>query len=481
MATRALCLRLLGGLWTGALLGACQIDLWPLAWVALVPLSLAAHGAGPRVGALVGLAAGLVAGSALYGLSPYGGVLYGVLVVYCGVHMAGFGLGVAWLSPRVAGWARVLLPALLWTGFEYLRRYGAISFPITLAGTHAHLPWLCRAASWGGVHAVSFLIALPSGLALQAWASRRLPRTAAAAVVAALLLAVAWGLAPSPAPTGPSLRVAGVQSAYPNWVYRVSPVSAAHRDLLWEGLTRRTREALAEAPDLVVWPETAVHWPLLGDRPRLSELEALVRETGATLLLGTPRDAPDGRRFNSVVALSPGRSEPAVQDKLRPAGYAEWHVSPGERRGLLDTAVGRIGVLVCLESVYPQDARELADQGAELIVVVTDDSGFALSPIPEFHARRSAFRALETGRFVVHLSQAGPSYVFDPRGRRVASLGLFEPGLLRAEVRRTPAEVRTGYQLAGDAFSWSVWALLVGLCAAAALRARRRANANSAA
>jgi len=458
-------------------LGVCQIDLWPLAWVALAPLSLAGHGATLRVGAAAGFASGLVAGAALYGLSPYGGVLYGVLVVYCGVHMAGFGLGIAWLSPRVPGWARILLPALLWTGFEYLRRYGTVSFPITLAGTHAHLPWLCQHARWTGVHGVSFLIALPAGLVLQASVTRRLPR-AASALIASLLVLRGIASVVTPSYIGEPLRVVAVQPAFPNWVYRVAPVSAAHRERIWTGLMALTRKAAAGGPGLIVWPETAVYTPLLEDPPRLAELRALVRESGVPVLVGTPRRTSDGRRFNSVLAFSPGRDEPAIQDKLRPAGYAEWDITPGDARRLLDTTAGRIGVLVCLESVYPQDAAELADLGADLIAVVTDDSGFQRSPIPEFHARRSAFRAIETRRWVVHLSQAGPSYVFDPLGRRVASLGLHERGLLTADVRRTP-ELRTGYQLAGDAFSWAVWALIASLLVVAWRRERRRATRNS--
>jgi len=178
-----------------------------------------------------------------------------------------------------------------------------------------------------------------------------------------------------------------------------------------------------------------------------------------------------------VAAFVPGRKDLPVQDKVRLAGFAESHMTAGTRHEPLPTSVGPVGVLVCLESVYPQDARQLVARGAELLVVTTDDAGFRRSPIAEFHARRSAFRAIETGRWVVHLSQAGPSYVFDPRGRRVASRSLFERGLLEATVRRTTGT--TPYQALGDAFSWAVWLVVAGLALAARLRDRRRASRNS--
>ena len=470
---------MLGALATGVLLGVCQIDLSPLAWVALAPLAVAAHGRRPLSGAGLGMVAGLVAGAALYGLFPYGWLLYGVLVVYCGVHMAGFGLGVAWLSGRVPAWARVCLPALLWTGFEYLRRFGVVSFPISLAGSQSSLLPLTQLARWTGAHGVSFLVALPAGLALSAFAGRRFPIRAAVAQAAVLGLVAgvgAWWLG-RPLPAGRSVAVAGVQTGLPGWVYRISPASAEHRALMLDSLTSLTERGMAAGAELVVWPETAFYDPVLRNKALRRQIEELARRGPATILVGTPREDPSGDRFNSVLAFLPGGGEPAVQDKLRPAGYAEWHITPGRVRRPLDTPSGQLGVLICLESVYAQDVAELVDLGAELIVVTTDDSGFRRSPIAEFHARRSSLRAIETGRTVVHLSQAGPSYVFDARGRALARLGLFERGLLQAP--GALSSERTAYQRLGDAFCWGVWVLLAGLASASSGWARRFARPKS--
>ena len=149
-------------------------------------------------------------------------------------------------------------------------------------------------------------------------------------------------------------------------------------------------------------------------------------------------------------------------------------MTAGQDLAPLETAAGRIGVLICLESVYPQDAAVLVDRGAELLVVTTDDAGFERSPLAEFHARRSALRAVETGRYVVHVSQAGPSYVFDPHGAVVASRPLFQKGLLRATVRRL--HDRTLYQQTGDVLPVVVWMALMGLAGLGLRRSRRRAT-----
>jgi apolipoprotein N-acyltransferase len=447
------------------------MELTALAWVALAPLAIACRRQRPRVGAFLGFLAGLGAGSALYGVLPYGKLLYGVLVIYCAVNMAGFGAGISLLSGRVPRWAEVCLPALLWTGFEYLRRFGTISMPIMISGTQTDLLALAQVCRWVGAHGLSFLVCLPAGVIAQGWALRRVPLRSAIVVasVLATLTALGVGHLSAPSAEGREVRVAGVQSSIPSWVYRVAPASKAHRELIWETLTSMTKQAVAAGDELIVWPETATHEPLPSRPDLVAQVEGLVGAAGATVLAGTVREDSLGRRYNVVAAIAKGRAL-GIYDKVRPAGYAEWHVTAGEPRGPLETAHGRLGILVCLESVYPEDARRHVAGGAEALIVTTDDAGFLRSPMAEFHVRRAALRAIETGRWVVHLSQAGPSALFDPRGRSVASTGLFEQDLLRGTLRLLSGE--TLYQRTGDVLPWVVWAMIASLLASS-LRARR--------
>lgn len=461
-------------LWAGALLGVCQIDLWPLAWLALAPLALAAHAQRRRTGAVLGFAAGLVAGVSLYGLLPYGLLTYLTLTLYCGLHMAGFGLGIAALSGRVPRWAQPCLPALLWTGFEYLRRYGPVSFPITLSGSQPELLALAQVARFGGAQLCSFLIALPAGLVLCGWVRRRFPAVESAVVLLLLGAAGAWGQGQlqSPPLEGAALRVAGLQTSLPNWMYRLSPASAPLRKTIRDSVMELTRQTAGSEVDLLVWPETVIQEPLFSHRGLVKELTGLAETTRTTILAGTVRDGPLGRH-NTVAAFEPGGAPVRFADKTRPAGYAERNVTAAESLQPLELALARLGVLICLESVYAQDARELVDKGADLLLVVTDDAGFKQSPMSEFHARRSRFRAIETGRYVIHLSQAGPSFVLDPYGRSGSVSPLFGRGVLRANVRLQKGI--TPYQRVGDLFSWLVWALLARL-AFHTRRSRRRAN-----
>lgn len=466
-------------LWSGALLGACQIDLAAAAWLALAPLSIACHERTPKRGAALGFVTGAVAGSALYGLLPYGGFLYVVICIYTGLNMAAYGAAAAWLSGRAPRWAEVALPALLWTGLEYLRRYGPISFPIMLGPTATELLPLWQICAWTGGHGLSFLVALPAGL-LVAWVTRgRFPLAAASAVAATL--AVAWWLGAarmaSPLPTDGEVRVAGVQSAFDNWVYRVAPVSKRHERVVLDRMMSLTREALDGGAELVIWAETVVQNPILRQPAIGAAVQALADRHDATIVVGAVREGASNRLHNSAVAFRP-HAAPVWQDKLRLAGYSEARLTPGTERSALQTPAGRLGIMICLESVYPQDAARFVDLGAELLITSTDDAGFRRSPVAEFHVRRAALRSIETGRWGIHLSQAGPSAIVDPHGRGPARLGFWEQGVIRGVVRRTG--LSTPYQAVGDVFSWAVLAAIGGLIRTSSDRASRRAPQNRA-
>src|SRR3990172_8780717 len=147
-------------------------DLWPLAFLALVPLLAATARARPlrafAAGALSGTAFALVH---LWGLTvamaEFGGVarplvavLLLLLAAYVGVYVGAFTAGWAW-SARLPPLARLLFAAALWTALEYLRAHLLTGFPWAfLAYTQYRNIPLIQMAAWTGMYGVSFLVAL---------------------------------------------------------------------------------------------------------------------------------------------------------------------------------------------------------------------------------------------------------------------------------------------------------------------------------
>ncbi|MCA9541836.1 MAG: apolipoprotein N-acyltransferase, partial [Myxococcales bacterium] len=230
-------------------------------------------------------------------------------------------------------------------------------------------------------------------------------------------------------------------------------------------------QAYAAGVDLAVWPETAVRAPVL-ETPALRTRLFPPVNSRTTLIAGLIGTDPEGHRYNLGAAIAPGGAELARQAKVRLVPGTEAHFTAGAAWRPLPTPAGRIGVMICLESVYPDAARTLVGEGAELLTVLSNDAGFGRSPITRHMTHRAAVRALETGRWLVRAGQAGISAIIDPRGQVRAQLGLFRPGVLLGEVRlrddQTPFVRHGGWWMALCGTLLALGAL------AAAIRARRR-------
>jgi apolipoprotein N-acyltransferase len=144
--------------------------------------------------------------------------------------------------------------------------------------------------------------------------------------------------------------------------------------------------------------------------------------------------------------------------KRRLVPISEAQYRPQERWRPLEVPEARLGVMICYESLYPDITAAMPE--AELWLVAANDAGLRWSQAPRIHARLGILRAIETGRGLIHASQAGYSFLVDPYGRRTAELGLFERGVVLGGV--TTAHVPTLYQVLGRAWvllAASVWAL----------------------
>lgn len=462
---------------SGLLNGAAFIYFGPLALVANVPLLCALWGARSATqAALLGGLVGVLGGAHIYGILDYGAWILVAFSLYTGSQMVIYGLLMRLLWGRVAGPAGkaidVALPALVWALTEWIRTIGPLSMPASYVGGIADVawlrPWLALAPHTGGL-GVSTLLALCGSVVWHLAFVGRSHRPAALGAAGFIgLVGIAGAVAPPPLGER-TITVAGVQGGLANAQYRAAQADpAAMRDVVatYEALTR---QALAARPDLVVWPETAVRAPVLETAALRARLFPRADDT-STLIAGLVARDAEGRGYNLAVAIAPGGDEIGRQAKVRLVPGVEAHFTPGPAWRPIATPAGRIGALICLESVYPIGARALAARGAELLVVMSNDAGFGRSPITDHMTRRAAIRAVETGRWLLRVGQAGITTLIDPRGRAHGALGLFEPGVLRGEARLRSDP--TLYVRWGDWWMGLCGALLL-LAAALALRSRR--------
>jgi predicted amidohydrolase len=223
----------------------------------------------------------------------------------------------------------------------------------------------------------------------------------------------------------------------------------------------RVRDALAEAAAqgaaLAVCPEgtqvrfsaelRAVAEPV--DGPFCRGLAAAARETGVAVVAGVFEPAPDGRVYNTTVAFDADGRLAAAYRKLHlfdALGYRESElVAPGSVTVLADLAGLRVGFLTCYDVRFPELARTLTADGADLLVI---PAAWAAGLFKEDHwVTLVRARAIENTVYVAAAGQVpdpaepattaptgiGRSMLIDPLGTVRAGLGS-RPGVTSAEV-----------------------------------------------
>ncbi len=223
-------------------------------------------------------------------------------------------------------------------------------------------------------------------------------------------------------------------------------------------LTQRQVASGTEKPELIVWPETAVPF-LFTERP-----EALVQlgealDEGQLLLTGAVRaEGDDGlgrtRYYNSVVAIAQDGTIVDAVDKVHLVPFGEYvpfanllnnlgieeivqsagPFTAGGARRPINLAEGvRVMPFICYEIIFPHLVSAVADQ-SDVLLNLTNDAWFGMTPGPYQHFRQARIRAVENGRPLLRAANAGISAVIDSSGRIIDAFDLNVVGSLDVQV-----------------------------------------------
>lgn len=488
------------------------LRLGPLAWVALVPLLLVLrHARWPRrlgLGVLWTLASGWSVGTwmptavATYFDQPLGtGVALFLIVTLCMAAPYYTAFALAYGPLARFGAATPLLAGAAWAAAELARGRllnGALTYVgnspwATLGYSQADFPAVLQIAALTGVYGVSFLVAaVNAGFAEVVEHARARGRVAPSAwrgLAAALGCAVTalvggeivlYGATPPASPVPIAIVQANLGAAV-RW-------SAEGPARTLETYGRLTREALGDdRPAIVFWPEAAVTAFLEQEDGHRRALAALASNR-TELVVGAPRaGTPDGGPpfTNSVYLVGAGGEIAGRYDKQFLLPFMEYfplrfdmarrqfgrvrEFTPGAPAPPLPTRAGAAGMLVCNEAFLPHVAGARVAAGATYLVNPSNDSWVPDAGFAQQQFDLAALRAVEQRRWLLRVSDSGPSGVVDPYGRVVAAT----PPLARAVLRSTvaPVETRTVYGRIGDAFG--VACALITLAALARGRRRR--------
>jgi deaminated glutathione amidase len=141
----------------------------------------------------------------------------------------------------------------------------------------------------------------------------------------------------------------------------------------------------ATGAELAVLPETASTgfttgldaerlWDLVSEVPGpvTEPIQEAARDLGVHVVWGTYERGPErGVVYNSAVLIGPDGGVLGVYRKTHPfatelRSRGGW-VTPGDEVCVVDTPLGRIGMIVCFDGDYPELSRITAVRGAEII------------------------------------------------------------------------------------------------------------------
>lgn len=438
-------------------LGFSPFGWWPLPMFSLAVLALAVSGAGTGRGTwrFYIFAVGLygVGVSWIYvSIHEHGGasvLLATMLVLAFVLSFSLFSLLHGWLYMRFvrrAPFGLLLGFPITWLLREWTFTWILTGFPWLLAGYAPIDTWLSGYAPVMGVLGVSFFVAVQASLV--AWAivrgDKRSLVTCGLAIAA--IWVAGWGLSTIRfvKPTGRQFTVSLVQGDIDQdtkWLPEmVDPIIDKYLTL--------TRHEWGR--DLIVWPEAAI--TLLKSRATslLHGLDAMGKKKGTTLVLGIPQRSPDGRFYNSAIALGNGRGT-YIKRHLVPFG--EYVPFEKELRGLItffdlpmsydepgppNQAPMHAGKLtlslsICYEVVYPELVRSTV-RDPDVLITISNDTWFGHSIGPWQHFEMARMRALENGRYMLRATNNGVTGIINQRGKVLEELPQFEPAVLRGKV-----------------------------------------------
>jgi apolipoprotein N-acyltransferase len=413
-----------------------------------------------------------------------GSLAFAVVLIPALIEALAFALSAA-LTQVAARYAPpVLVPiafAAAFTVFEWLRSVDYTAVPFAQIGYSQTSTPLAVYAAYIGSFGVTFIVMLLGGYIAYAITRRKVvPLAIAVAVVAAGWYAAfsAW---PARHAAAPTMRIAAVQG-------NIAQTIKWNKDQLPRNVERYvslTKRLAPLHPQLVVWPETVIttdlnlnpqyyDWRLMA-RDEAATLHSildtnarsrkqfadLAKSMKTTLVVGSLDQHISGgavKEYNALFTYGPDGTLVNVYDKRQLVPFVEnlplpaifSHIpdaqligrfSQGTQDTVLPAGNMRFAPLICWESAFPDLIHAQIQNGAQFLVIPTDDAWFGKSSGTYQHAQIAQMRAIESGEWVVQAASTGISGIISPSGEWTEATQLDKEALVVGNVGLPPGSL----------------------------------------
>ncbi len=367
---------------------------------------------------------------------------------YVALPMGLFGCLLAAVHPPGRDLRRSLLFApFFWVTMELVQTH-VLGFPWNLLGTsQVDNVALCRVASWAGVYGVSCEIAVVNTALAAAFLVPRRKRSTMLIAAAAAAVVLQAGVLLDP-PALPHDRTALLLQQ------NIPPATDSQwtRPQVEETLQDLTNVTLGavntgSAPieiDGIIWPESPA--PFFTNDPMYRSAVSSLAQKAKTWVVAGAIGVDNASAihqqlaFNSAVMVAPNGEWVGRYDKIHLVPFGEFvplrrympfmdmltkevgEFDRGTSRAPLDASGAKVGVFICYESVFPGEVRQFAQQGAQLLINISNDGWYGDSGAYLQHLNMTRMRAVENNRWLLSATDTGLTASIDPFGRIVARL-----------------------------------------------------------
>lgn len=218
----------------------------------------------------------------------------------------------------------------------------------------------------------------------------------------------------------------------------------------------------------VIFPESPMNFAYEEDEEFRNFVHAFAAKHDVNVLFNSAEpDTANHKYFNSAVLVGPDGKEIAQYDKIYLLPFGESVPAPlqsivpafvgsfsyGSEYDLLPVGDAKAGVMICFESHFGELGREYVRNGADVLIEMTNDGYLGPTPVLRQHLANAVFRAVETNRPVLRVTNVGITAYINESGEVLDKIESYTEGTRVWSVAKSDG-AQTFYVRYGDWFAW---------------------------
>jgi apolipoprotein N-acyltransferase len=277
----------------------------------------------------------------------------------------------------------------------------------------------------------------------------------------------------------PNVPMSGI-TYYSSLLLRKRHVELTERALA----TLNEQRSATETPVTVIFPESPMNFAYEDDADFQRFVGDFASKHNLNVLFNSAEpDRENHKYFNSAVLVDTQGREIAQYDKIYLLPFGEAVPAPlesivpafvgsfsyGKNYNLIPLGDAKAGIMICFESHFGGLSREYVRRGADVIIEMTNDGYLGPTPVLRQHLANAVFRAVETNRPVLRVTNVGITAYIDGSGQMIEPTQSYTEDVRVWTVSKSDG-AQTLYVKYGDWFAWLCTLVTLALVIAGLMR-----------